>query len=257
MLNCADANKEHIDTFIYEIDLLSYADVAQQAFSSEHGSTLHLAIPALKTLYKAWSSYTDRLKYLRFATLLQAAAMKVDKYYEKTMKSPAYIIAILLDPVGKMVYLKQHWPEDLHDKVLTTAEKVVHQPNFNFMHRSNSAASFKAQYFKLNEEGTSLLLLQPASKKSKPWGAKFMSYIEAIKAALPAGMTTIQWWGSKPSSLMELEELDDAELEAESDLKTAGNDGDNKDSWNIILDDTEDDANNEADNEVSDFEMND
>jgi hypothetical protein len=35
-------------------DLLSYADVAQQAFSSERGSTLHLAILALETLYKAW-----------------------------------------------------------------------------------------------------------------------------------------------------------------------------------------------------------
>jgi hypothetical protein len=40
------------------VDLLSYADVIQQAFSSEHGSTLHLAMPALETLYKAWSSHT-------------------------------------------------------------------------------------------------------------------------------------------------------------------------------------------------------
>lgn len=75
-------------------DLLSYADVAQQAFSSEHGSALHLAIPALKTLYKAWSSRAERPKYLRFATSLQAAAAKVDAYYEKTTKSSAYIMAI-------------------------------------------------------------------------------------------------------------------------------------------------------------------
>jgi hypothetical protein len=75
-------------------DLLSYADVAQQAFSSEHGSTLHLAILALETLYKAWSSRAERSKYLRFATSLQAAAAKVDEYYEKTTKSPAYILAI-------------------------------------------------------------------------------------------------------------------------------------------------------------------
>jgi hypothetical protein len=42
-----------------------------------------------------------------------------------------------------MAYFKQHWPEDLHDEVLTTAEKVVYQPNFNFMHRSDSFASSK------------------------------------------------------------------------------------------------------------------
>jgi hypothetical protein len=49
----------------------------------------------------------------------------------------------VLDPVGKMAYFKRHWPENLHDKVLTTAEKVVRQPNFNFVHRSDSSASSK------------------------------------------------------------------------------------------------------------------
>jgi hypothetical protein len=29
----------------------------------------------------------------------------------------------------------------------------------------------------------------------RPWRAEFMSYIETIEAALPAGVTTIQWWG--------------------------------------------------------------
>ncbi|KAG1818515.1 uncharacterized protein BJ212DRAFT_1479523 [Suillus subaureus] len=162
MLNCAKANKEHGDTFVYKIghqecnlakhmkidflqlsmaewtctgqfvDLLSYADVVQQAFSSECSSTLHLTILALETPYKAWSSCAERLKYLRFATSLQAPG---------------------------------------------------------------------------------------------------------------------------PSSLMELEELDDAELEAGSDLKTAGDDGDDEDSWDIMLDDVEDNADDEADDEVSDFEM--
>ena len=47
-----------------------------------------------------------------------------------------------------------------------------------------------------------------------------------------------------PSSLVELEELDDSDLEAGSDKKTAG---DGKDGWDIMLDD--------ADDEASDFEM--
>jgi len=51
-----------------------------------------------------------------------------------------------------------------------------------------------------------------------------------------------------PSSLMELEELDDAELEAGSDLKAAGNDGDDEDSWDVMLNDDVDE---------SDFEMDD
>jgi len=115
---------QHVDTFVYEMgrqeqdlskrakidflqltsaewtrvgqftDLLSYADVAQQAFSSEQGSTLHLAIPALETLHKSWSSRAERQKYIRFADPLKAAAKKLDEYYEKTTDTAAYVIAM-------------------------------------------------------------------------------------------------------------------------------------------------------------------
>ena len=68
--------------------------MAQQAFSSEQGSTLHLAIPALETLHKAWSSHAEWSKYARFALALTAAAAKLDEYYEKTTDSPAYIMAM-------------------------------------------------------------------------------------------------------------------------------------------------------------------
>jgi hypothetical protein len=68
--------------------------VAQQAFSTDLGSTLHLAIPALETLHKAWSSRTERVKYSCFAPALKAAAEKLDEYYEKTTDSPAYIMSM-------------------------------------------------------------------------------------------------------------------------------------------------------------------
>jgi hypothetical protein len=47
---------------------------------------------------------------------------------------------------------------------------------------------------------------------------------------------------------MELEELDDAELEAGSDLKAAGNDGDDEDSWDVMLNDDVDESDFEMDN---------
>ncbi|KAG1906490.1 uncharacterized protein F5891DRAFT_1181902 [Suillus fuscotomentosus] len=100
MLNCTKLNKQHVDTFVYEMghqecslkkwakinflqlsaaewtrvgqftDLLSYADVAQQAFSSDRGLTLHLVIPALETLHKSWSLQAERPK----STLHELAA---------------------------------------------------------------------------------------------------------------------------------------------------------------------------------------
>jgi hypothetical protein len=86
---------------------------------------------------------------------------------------------------------------------------------------------FKARYFEMNQTTSSSS--QPASKRSKagglkklirevlsdseydlstnpatsmaigdplrPWRAEFLSYLETIEAALPPGMSTIQWWG--------------------------------------------------------------
>jgi hypothetical protein len=78
---------------------VQFADVAQQAFSSNRGSTLHLAILALETLHKAWSSRSDRTKYRYFAPALKAAATKLDEYYKKTTDSPAYIMAMCSFPL--------------------------------------------------------------------------------------------------------------------------------------------------------------
>jgi hypothetical protein len=75
---------------------LQHADKAQQAFSSDQISTLHLGIPALEALYKAWSTRAERDKYAPFAPALETACNKVDEYYEKTTESPAYIISMCM-----------------------------------------------------------------------------------------------------------------------------------------------------------------
>jgi hypothetical protein len=129
-----------------------------------------------------------------------------------------------------MGYFKQHWPENLHDDMVSTAEEVVSQPLTLCDTMSDSTNQFEACYSKLNEAAKLLLPSQPASKKSKagglnsliwevisdseddspmnptstststcnpsqPWRVEFMSYMETVETALPAGMTSIQWWG--------------------------------------------------------------
>jgi hypothetical protein len=76
------------------LTLYKHADNAQQAFSSEQASTLHLAIPALEALHRAWSSRAQRPKYERFAHALECACTKIDEYYEKTTETSAYIMAM-------------------------------------------------------------------------------------------------------------------------------------------------------------------
>jgi len=53
-----------------------------------------------------------------------------------------------------------------------------------------------------------------------------------------------------PSSLVELEELDDSELEADSGEKIASEVTDDEDGWDAFITDDDDD-----DDKVSDFEM--
>lgn len=205
-------------------DLLSYADVAQQAFSSDRGSTLHLAIPALETLHKSWSSRAERPKYTRFARALKAAATKLDEYYERTTNSPAYIIVmcssfslsvsatltsdIVLDPTAKIAYFKKHWPSNLLDDVLTCAENVFKQ-RYDELHQDqvlsqptttkSKVSGLKKLIREVQSDSEDDAEPEPGatspSDPSKPWRAEFTSYIETIEAVQSAGMTTIQWWG--------------------------------------------------------------
>jgi hypothetical protein len=84
-LNCVISHSKHWH---------QHADNAQQSFSAEGVSTLHLAIPALEALHKAWLSRASRPKYAPFARALYAACDKIDKYHKKTADSPAYIMAM-------------------------------------------------------------------------------------------------------------------------------------------------------------------
>jgi hypothetical protein len=95
-------------TLRLKLTFSQHANNAQQAFSSEQVSTLHLAIPALEALHRAWSTRADRPKYERFVTALQAACTKIDEYYEKTTETPAYIMAmskIICSCLNKMLML--------------------------------------------------------------------------------------------------------------------------------------------------------
>jgi hypothetical protein len=55
---------------------------------------LHLGIPALEALHKAWSSQIERAKYAPFVSALEVACAKVDEYYEKITLIDAYVLVM-------------------------------------------------------------------------------------------------------------------------------------------------------------------
>jgi hypothetical protein len=74
--------------------IMKHADRAQQAFSSDTGPSLHLALPALEALHKAWSARLGKDKYSSFTLALEAAIEKIAKYYEKTTDSDVFILTM-------------------------------------------------------------------------------------------------------------------------------------------------------------------
>jgi len=58
------------------------------------GISLHLTLPMLKALHKAWSMQASSLKYEIFHKALEAGTAKINKYYEKMADSDAYTFAM-------------------------------------------------------------------------------------------------------------------------------------------------------------------
>ncbi|KAG6888672.1 hypothetical protein C0992_007879 [Termitomyces sp. T32_za158] len=188
-------------------DLLLHADRAQQAFSSDKVSTLHLAIPALEALHRAWSSCAICVKYTGFSSALQSACQKIDDYYEKMTDSPAYIMAMILDPSEKMSYFNKHWPKNLQAEVSRCVEEVVHH---SFHHYYVQHIDLIPRTPKSSTKGLNVLLRELSDDESKdngsedgsssmddpnrPWLQYFSEYID-LQDKIPKGLSMIEWWG--------------------------------------------------------------
>lgn len=61
-------------------------------------STLHLVIPALEAVHKAWISRAEKPKYAAFTAALEAGIAKITTYYNKTELTDAYIVAMCTYP---------------------------------------------------------------------------------------------------------------------------------------------------------------
>jgi len=123
--------------------LPQHADAAQQAFSSDHGPSLHLALPALEVLHKAWTQHSEDLKYFEFENALEEGINKVLEYYSKTSNlnafhmalcalsmflflANAYVLQItVLDPRSKMRHFDKHWDSSLKRDDRDQAEEIA------------------------------------------------------------------------------------------------------------------------------------
>ncbi|KAF8231446.1 hypothetical protein L208DRAFT_1277338, partial [Tricholoma matsutake] len=71
-----------------------FNDLLAQAFSSDQGTTLHLTLPALEALHKAWTKWAAHSKYCDFVPALEAGLAKIKEYYDRTADSDVYTFAM-------------------------------------------------------------------------------------------------------------------------------------------------------------------
>ena len=186
---------------------MQHGDNAQQCFSSDKATTLHLSIPALEALHKAWSSRAERSKYIRFAPALTAAYTKIDKYYGKMTETAAYIITMVLDLREKVGYFKKHWSPQLLKDVIKCAEDMF-KTRYLSLHSTQSSSKPSAQPVKpkiktllreLSDDEDDIGanvpgIISTPEDPNRPWLGDFRAYLDVVEH-VPEGWTTTSWWG--------------------------------------------------------------
>ncbi|KAJ7730112.1 ribonuclease H-like domain-containing protein, partial [Mycena maculata] len=162
-------------------------------------------LPALEKLHAEWTSKGSKEKYFPFHEAIEAALYKVDEYYKKTGNSNSYVLAMVLDPRRKLAYFEKHWPKSLQASAKKALEKMFKERYTQLQVNSDKSApttSTRAAPAQMKHRrcstptddvdmgSTSATHIDP----TRPWLDEFNEYLQA-RETVPAGMSTIEWWG--------------------------------------------------------------
>ncbi|KIL57469.1 hypothetical protein M378DRAFT_1028731, partial [Amanita muscaria Koide BX008] len=237
MLNRAFALRKAVDVFVYELgiktedltkrqkidalkltkdewrrvrafrSLLSHADTAQKAFSSESIPALFNALPAIERLHTEWSERLKKADYMPFAQALRAGLKKIEEYYQKTADSDAHIITMILHPVKKMRHFKDNWDEEAQGSVLEIAQRVFRERYEQISttslnsHVTSKPRKCRRQWSDSDTDWSSSesdTEISHAGDANTTWEGAFNLYLKTPDI-LPEGMTVVTWWGINAS----------------------------------------------------------
>ncbi|KAF8599130.1 hypothetical protein BDV93DRAFT_449854, partial [Ceratobasidium sp. AG-I] len=91
-------------------DIMTVLDLAhrtQELLSSDRTPTLSLALPLYHALVDQWRSLQSSLPALSHA--IEAGIRKIEAYLVKTRSTPAYIVAMALNPSIRYEWIDQNW----------------------------------------------------------------------------------------------------------------------------------------------------
>ncbi|KAG2063415.1 hypothetical protein BDR04DRAFT_1038053, partial [Suillus decipiens] len=76
--------------------------------------TLWCMIPAMEELQMAWELKSENLQFALYKEAIEWGLVKIGKYYSKFDDKPVYILALVLHPCYKLMYITMAWggPEE-------------------------------------------------------------------------------------------------------------------------------------------------
>lgn len=100
--------------------------VAQTTLALESSvSTLDNVLPAMDFILEQFEHHKELHKHDKtMASMFNSGWSKLEKYYNMTDESPAYVAAIVLDPNSKWTYIENNWRKTRQNKSKKMMEKL-------------------------------------------------------------------------------------------------------------------------------------
>ncbi|TFY77500.1 hypothetical protein EWM64_g6510 [Hericium alpestre] len=190
--------------------LLSFADNAQQEFSSDQYPSLTLALPALEGLHCTWSECYDDKKYVAFRPALAAAINTIKSYYDLTSENSAYMISMVLDPCEKMQHFTKNWSDDEQRSVSERTKDIFRECYIKMYGDADTVPQQKNTTRRSKKIHRLIELSDDESKATSvhsmtapdltpiatpAWEREFNKYISSDLEDIPAEMSLVTWWG--------------------------------------------------------------
>ncbi|KAJ3979099.1 hypothetical protein F5890DRAFT_1478804, partial [Lentinula detonsa] len=158
----------------------------------------------LEKLHSAWTSRQKNPELSRFHPALDAALAVIEEYYELTVDSEAYLIAMVLDPALKLSYFKKNWSIALQQAVTKNIqsaftkcfEKIkVKSPRSDPSPKPKATQKLQSLFDDGSDDEFSLSGPSGHGLNVEPWEAEYNRWMNA-PLETTGQMNLIEWWGA-------------------------------------------------------------
>lgn len=189
--------------------ILTEATALQKQFSSETQPTVWKLIVGFEEFIGKWKDFTNNDDFRALRPALEAGLEKIEKYYEKAVRSPASIVSIYLNPCLKGEYFKRFWMEEGQEHARETMETVFDR--YYDEHRSTTTANVSSSrpapavnggVTRKSSYGSGRMMaaveqrFESEQRSSEDLRDEFKRYLKDRLAALPDSgeLDVISWW---------------------------------------------------------------